>query len=227
MFYEVREGMVVVGVLCKNYEKDEAGHWLMMRKYQAARTRFICGLGLGILLHDVKWWLAWLIEFYKRNSEQVFTLGASRLTCQTKQWLWLGYPQGSWLCQHCDWSVKLWMGSGGSCWWKSAKLLKDYGKAVRIKLFPDERVAYSRKNMASSGQRLCSMIISCRERGDWCVEIWRMFKLRWIARRVINKIFSLVDSSIIDTEQGDLNRRRETLLEHWMKLRHLISKGQS
>ena len=53
--YEAAEGHVVLGVLSKNYETDEAAID-DMKKYQAAT-----------ILIKVKWWLAYQ-KFYNRNT---------------------------------------------------------------------------------------------------------------------------------------------------------------
>ncbi len=64
--YEAAEGHVVLGVLSKNYETDEAAIE-DMKKYQAATNNALSvGLGLAILI-KVKWWLAYQ-KFYNRNT---------------------------------------------------------------------------------------------------------------------------------------------------------------
>lgn len=64
--YEAAEGHVVLGVLSKNYETDEAAIDDMKNTKQQPTTLYLSAWGLAILI-KVKWWLAYQ-KFYNRNT---------------------------------------------------------------------------------------------------------------------------------------------------------------
>ena len=120
--YEAAEGHVVLGVLSKNYETDEAAID-DMKKYQAA-TNNALSVGLGAGDPNQSQMVARLSEVLQpQHVNQVFTgVGASRALLRQDE-----THRQSWLCQHCDRSVKLGCASGGSAYRNRHQIVERHG----------------------------------------------------------------------------------------------------
>ncbi|EOK25292.1 hypothetical protein WQ3_00834 [Enterococcus faecalis EnGen0338] len=130
--YEAAEGHVVLGVLSKNYETDEAAID-DMKKYQAA-TNNALSVGLGAGDPNQSQMVARLSEVLQpQHVNQVFTgVGASRALLRQDETVINGLVSptgkvGYVKCQHCDRSVKLWCASGGSAYRNRHQIVERHG----------------------------------------------------------------------------------------------------